>query len=89
MRTAAGSGSPRASRRRSTSTTSRARALGKAIPYGIYDVSRNAEDDADRDLLADAHADLTAALAPPSELLDLLHRLPHLVRPTNAPTSRT
>ena len=41
-RTAGGNGSRRASRSRSTSTTSPTRDLGKAIPYGIYDVGRNA-----------------------------------------------
>jgi hypothetical protein len=45
----------------------------------------DASDDGDRDLLADARADLAAALAPPSDLLDFLQRLPRLARPTNAP----
>jgi hypothetical protein len=41
----------------------------------------DAKDDGDPDLLADARADLTSTLAPPSELLDLLQRLPRLVQP--------
>ena len=40
-RTAAGNGGPRASRCRCAPTTSRQQ-LGKAIPYGVYDVAANA-----------------------------------------------
>jgi hypothetical protein len=44
------------------------------------------KDDDDRDQLADARAELISALTPPSDLLDLLQRLPGLIRPTT--TSR-
>jgi hypothetical protein len=46
----------------------------------------DARDDDDRDQLADAPAELISALSPPSDLLDLLRRLPGLTRPTT--TSR-
>jgi hypothetical protein len=46
----------------------------------------DAKDDDDRDQLADARAELISALTPPSDLLDLLQRLPGLTRPTT--TSR-
>ena len=46
----------------------------------------DAKDDDDRDQLADARAELISALTPPSDLLDLLQRLPRLTRPTT--TSR-
>ena len=41
-RTAGGNGGPRAARSRSTSTTSPDKELGKATPYGVYDVAANA-----------------------------------------------
>ena len=46
----------------------------------------DAKDDGDHDQLAEARAELISALTPPSDLLDLLQRLPGLTRPTN--TSR-
>ena len=49
----------------------------------------DAKDDGDRDALADARADLTAALTPPSDLFDLLQRLSRLARPPHtSPTAR-
>lgn len=44
----------------------------------------DAKDDGDHDLLDDARAELISALTPPSDLLDLLQRLPGLTRPANA-----
>src|SRR5256885_15839487 len=41
----------------------------------------DARDDDDRDQLTDARAELISALTPPSDLLDLLQRLPNLTRP--------